>query len=286
MDSKAIKKTEVILVTGMSGAGKSTAMTVFENMKYYCIDNYPVPLLNAFADLLKKNVYAKVAMAVSLGDAIQAIRVLSNIDWINLVIVFLECDNEVILSRYKQTRRSHPMMIMNRASTLSEAIELERKEADQVKPQANVILDTSLLKVVGLQDKIEASFNRDSREVFRVVFESFGYKLGVPKDADVIIDVRFLPNPFYIEELRTHTGNDKDVYDFVIDKPETQIFIKKTTEYLDYLLNQYEKEGKMQVIIGVGCTGGQHRSVTLANYLSQYYSQKYSVYKYHRDAVR
>lgn len=276
---------EVVVVTGMSGAGKTQAMAIFENMEYRCIDNYPVALLKEFGDLMRTSTqYSKVAMAVSLGDAILAIRILSNMDWINLTIVFLDCEDELLLSRYKQTRRSHPLMISNVASSLTEAISFEREMAEPISKLAHVVIDTTLLKPIKLQDKLEAYFHKGTQEVFRITFVSFGYKHGIPKDADLLLDVRFLPNPFYVEELRNKTGNDKEVYDYVMEKPETREFIEKTITYYDYLLKKYEEEGKMQMIIGIGCTGGQHRSVTLTNYFADYYSKYYQVYKWHRDA--
>lgn len=278
-------KIEVIIVTGMSGAGKTQAMAIFENMGYRCIDNYPVALLKEFGDLMRTSTkYSKVAMAVSLGDALLAVRVFSNMDWLDLTVVFLDCDDEVILSRYKQTRRSHPLMISNVTSSLTEAINFEREMADPISKLANIVIDTTLLKPTKLQDKLEIYFHKGNQNTFRVSFVSFGYKHGVPKDADLLLDVRFLPNPFYIEELRQKTGNDKAVYDYVMNKPETQEFVEKTIAYYDYLLKKYEEEGKMQIIVGIGCTGGQHRSVTLTNYFADYYSQFYQVYKWHRDA--
>lgn len=278
-------KIEVVVVTGMSGAGKTQAMAIFENMEYRCIDNYPVALLKEFGDLLRTSTkYNKVAMAVSLGDAILAVRVLSNMDWVDLTVIFLDCDDKVLLSRYKQTRRSHPLMISNIASSLIEAIGQERDMAEPISKLANVVLDTTLLKPAKLQDKLETYFHKGNQDTFRVTFVSFGYKHGVPKDADLLLDVRFLPNPFYIEKLRPQTGNDQEVYDYVMEQPETKEFIEKTVAYYDYLLKKYEEEGKMQMIIGIGCTGGQHRSVTLTNYFAEYYSKYYQVYKWHRDA--
>lgn len=278
-------KIEIVIVTGMSGAGKTQAMAIFENMEYQCIDNYPVALLKEFGELLRTSTkYSKVAMAVSLGDAILAVRVLSNLDWVDLTVVFLNAEDGTLLSRYKQTRRSHPLLISNRSSTLLEAIAIEREMADPVKQLANVIIDTTLLKPAKLQDKLEIYFHKGNQETFRVSFVSFGYKHGVPKDADLLLDVRFLPNPFYIEELRNLTGNDKEVYDYVMEQVETQEFIEKTKTYYDYLLKKYEEEGKMQMTIGIGCTGGQHRSVTLTNYFAEHYSKYYQVYKWHRDA--
>lgn len=280
-----MEKIEIVIVTGMSGAGKTQAMAIFENMEYRCIDNYPVALLKEFGDLTRTSTkYSKVAMAVSLGDALLAVRVLSNMDWVDLTIIFLDCEDEVLLSRYKQTRSSHPLMISNVASSLTEAIEFEREMAEPISKLANIVIDTTLLKPTKLQDKLETYFHKGTQDNFRVSFVSFGYKHGVPKDADLLLDVRFLPNPFYIPELRRLTGNDKEVYDYVMEQPETQEFIEKTITYYNYLLKKYEEEGKMQMIIGIGCTGGQHRSVTLTNYFADYYSKYYQVYKWHRDA--
>lgn len=276
---------EVVIVTGMSGAGKTSAMACFENLAFRCIDNYPVPLLTEFAELVQDNSqYQRVAMAVSLEDALKAIRLLNNLDWINLTVVFLDCDDETLVKRYKQTRRSHPLLISNKASSLLEAIEFERRLAEPISRLANIYIDTTKLKGARFQDLLEDYFNKGKLDPFRITFVSFGYKHGVPKDADLLLDVRFLPNPFYIEELRQLTGNDQAVYDYVMEKEETKIFVEKITEFLDYLLKEYEKEGKMHLVIGIGCTGGQHRSVTLTNYFADYYSQYYQVHRLHRDA--
>ncbi len=258
---------------------------MFENLAFRCIDNYPVALLTEFAELVQDDSkYQRVAMAVSLDDALKAIRLLSNLDWIHLTVVFLDCDDEVLVKRYKETRRSHPLLISNKASSLLEAIEFERRLAEPISRLANLSIDTTKLKGTRFQNLLEDYFSSGKVDPFRITFESFGYKHGVPKDVDLLFDVRFLPNPFYIEELRTLTGNDKAVYDYVIEKEETKIFIKKMTELFDYLLKEYEKEGKMHLIIGIGCTGGQHRSVTLTNYFADYYSKYYQVHRLHRDA--
>src|SRR5699024_4921983 len=189
-----------------------------------------------------------------------------------------------LVKRYKQTRRSHPLLISNKASSLLEAIEFERRLAEPISRLANIYIDTTKFKGARFQDLLEDYFNKGKLDPFRITFVSFGYKHGVPKDADLLLDVRFLPNPFYIEELRQLTGNDQAVYDYVMEKEETKIFVEKTTEFLDYLLKEYEKEGKMHLVIGIGCTGGQHRSVTLTNYFADYYSQYYQVHRLHRDA--
>lgn len=278
-------KIQVVIVTGMSGAGKTSAMAIFENMAFSCIDNYPIALLNQFGELLKQEAKnQKVAMAVRLDDAIKAIRLLSNMDWISLMVVYLECSDEILLKRYKERRRTHPLLISNKAASLLEAIQFERRLAVPISRLGNITIDTTKLKFANFQNMLEEYFHKGKIDAFRVSFVSFGYKHGVPKDADLLFDVRFLPNPFYIEELRNQTGNDKEVYDFVIEKEETTEFIDKMKTLLNYLLEQYEKEGRMHVIIGIGCTGGQHRSVSLTNYFSDYYESKYHVHRLHRDA--
>lgn len=278
-------KIQVVMVTGMSGAGKTSAMAVFENMEYQCIDNYPVMLLEQFGELLKtSNRYSKVALALSLNDAINAIRILSNLDWIALTIVFLDCEDEILLTRYKFTRRVHPLLISNRASSLFDAISFERKIAEPVKQMANIVLDTSRYTIARFQDRLERLFAQGGRDSFRISFISFGYKHGIPRDADLLFDVRFLPNPYYEPSLRELTGNDQAVYDYVMEKPETQEFVRRMIEMLDYLFVNFEKEGKMHLVVGIGCTGGQHRSVTLTNYFADYYAERYQVHRLHRDA--
>ncbi len=278
-------KVEVIIITGMSGAGKTTVMAVFENMGFYCIDNYPAKLLKEFGDLLIADTsHPRIALAVRIEDARKAIEILENMDWIDLKIVFLTSDDDTLLTRYKFTRRSHPLLISNKASTLSEAIEIERKTGEAIEQLADMRIDTGNLKPARLQDLIEEFFSLGAIDPFRISFISFGYKHGVPRDADLLFDVRFLPNPYWEEPLRELTGNDKEVYNYVINKPETQEFINKMTDLFDYFFENYQKEGKMHLVIGIGCTGGQHRSVSLVNYFYDYYKEVFLVHKLHRDA--
>lgn len=279
-------KIHLVLVTGLSGAGKTTVMGILEDMEYRCIDNYPVMLLTQFGELLKTTEsYSNIAMAVPLNDALEAIQVLKNMEWIHLTIVFLDCENNVLLTRYKFTRRVHPLLISNKAHSLEEAIEFERDIAQPIALNAHIVIDTTHLKKPKLQERLENFFSKNELEPFRISFVSFGYKHGIPRDADLLFDVRFLPNPYYIEELRPLTGNDKEVYDYVIEKPETIEFIEKLTTLFDYLFEKFLQEGKMHVVVGIGCTGGQHRSVTLTNYFADYYSKKYQVHRLHRDAL-
>lgn len=280
------ERINLVLVTGLSGAGKTTAMGIFEDMEYRCIDNYPVVLLEQFGELLKvSDEYTKIAMAVPIDDALKAIQVLKNMDWISLSIVFLDCENSVLLTRYKFTRRVHPLLISNKAHSLEEAIEFEREIAQPIALNANFVIDTTHLKKPKLQDRLETCFSKGEKDPFRISFVSFGYKHGIPRDADLLFDVRFLPNPYYMEELRDLTGNDKEVYDYVIEKTETQEFIEKLTTLFDYLFENFEREGRMHLVIGIGCTGGQHRSVTLTNYFANHYAKKYQIHRLHRDAL-
>jgi len=280
-----MEKTDVVIVTGMSGAGKSSAMVAFENMAFQCIDNYPVLLLEEFGNLLRtSNSYSRVALAVSLNDAIKAIQTLQNMDWLNVLIVFLDAEDDILLTRYKFTRRTHPLLISNRASSLVEAIQFERKLAEPVRYYANYMIDTTYFKASKLQDELEKYFDLPSQEGLRISLISFGYKHGIPKDADLLFDVRFLPNPFYIDELQNKTGNDIQVYDYVLEQPETTSYIERLTTLLDFYFSEFDKIGKLHLVIGFGCTGGQHRSVSLVNYYSKYYQGKYQIHTLHRDA--
>ncbi|MFQ9923924.1 MAG: RNase adapter RapZ [Beduini sp.] len=276
---------QLVMVTGLSGAGKTSCMAVFENLEFQCIDNAPIELLEQFANLLKiSKEYTKVAYAVKLKDALQAARILSNLDWIDLSILFLDANDDVLLKRYKQSRRTHPLLISERAASLQEAIEFERELAKPVLRISNKVIDTSMMKTNKLQQLIEDYYLHSETDPFRISFISFGYKHGIPKDLDLMFDVRFLPNPFYEDALREQTGNDKAVYDYVMEKPETKEFIEVLTPTLDYLFKNFEQEGRMHLVVGIGCTGGQHRSVTLTNYFAEYYAKIYQVHRLHRDA--
>ncbi len=280
-----MKKFEFVMITGLSGAGKTTAMAVFENMQYQCIDNYPIELLENFIQLNKvSSKYSRVDLAVSLADALSAASIIQNHDWIDFSVIFLDSNDDVLLKRYKETRRSHPMLIKEQAASLLEAIELEREMSEPVKQISNKIIDTSMVKPGKFQEIIESYYASSNQDPFRISFVSFGYKHGIPKDLDLMFDVRFLPNPYYVDELRNGTGNDYDVYSYVIDKPETQEFIDMMIPVLTYMFKKFEEEGRMHLVVGLGCTGGQHRSVSLTNYFADYFSKFYQVRRLHRDA--
>ena len=261
-----------VIVTGMSGAGKITALKIFEDNGYYCVDNLPIDLIENFADLLFSQTSEKNKVAIGVD-----IRSGNNLDRINEVlenlrikdqnyeILFLDCNNSTLIKRFKETRRSHPM---GDADSVENEINTERKKLAFLRKQADYIIDTSNLLVRNLRTEIEKIFvmNKEYRNLF-VTIMSFGFKFGVPADCDLVFDVRFLPNPYYIPELKHKTGEDKEVQDFVLDSEVSKEFLEKLTDMVKFLIPNYIDEGKNQLVIGIGCTGGHHRSVTVAKEL-------------------
>ena len=269
---------KIVLVTGMSGAGKSSAMNALEDLGYYCMDNFPKELLDNLEELLRKDEthYKNVALSVSAIDYQAFVSYFENINR-ELQILFLDCSDEELLLRYRFTRRQHPMIVNHLATTLEDAIEVERDFLDhlQENSQNTIHIDTTKLSTSALASRVLHRFKSAKRSVFTVTFQSFGFKHGVPLDADMVIDVRFLPNPFYDPLLREKTGNQKEVYDYVMDKTETQEFIVHLKNYCDFVFNQYEKQNKSHMIVAIGCTGGQHRSVSICNWLYDTYKDTY-----------
>ncbi|MDO4520775.1 MAG: RNase adapter RapZ, partial [Erysipelotrichaceae bacterium] len=202
---------------------------------------------------------------------------------IEVQVLFLEASDSVLLHRYKSTRRMHPLLLVNVANTLEEAIAVERQMFARNINNSFITIDTSFLAEKEFKRKIEQYFAKSSVPAFSLSFVSFGYKYGVPMDADLMVDVRFLPNPFWVVSLRPFSGNDKEVYDYVIDKPETKEFLDRLLAFTDYAFEQYLKEGKNHFTVAIGCTGGQHRSVAITNFLFDHYKTKYNCYKEHRD---
>ena len=283
-----------VIVTGMSGAGKITALKIFEDNGYYCVDNLPIDLIENFADLLfsqtsEKN---KVAIGVDIisGNNLDRINeVLENlrIKDQNYEILFLDCNNSTLIKRFKETRRSHPM---GDADSVENEINTERKKLAFLRKQADYIIDTSNLLVRNLRTEIEKIFvmNKEYRNLF-VTIMSFGFKFGVPADCDLVFDVRFLPNPYYIPELKHKTGEDKEVQDFVLDSEVSKEFLEKLTDMVKFLIPNYIDEGKNQLVIGIGCTGGHHRSVTVAKELYKQLDSAdagYGIRIAHRDITR
>lgn len=260
----------LVIVTGMSGAGKSTALRVLEDAGYFCVDNLPIALITKFAELIftQNREISRAALGIDIrsGQALEGLKkVLEEMTArnYNYEILFLDASDEVLVKRYKETRRSHPLSADGR---IDRGIMLERKRVEFLKKQADYILDTSQLLTRELKIEIEKIFirNENFKNLFITVL-SFGFKYGIPQDADLVFDVRFLPNPYYIEELRYKTGNDKEIQDYVMGFEPAHIFVDKLEEMLKFLIPNYILEGKNQLVIAIGCTGGKHRSVTLAN---------------------
>ncbi|WP_077619453.1 RNase adapter RapZ [Bacillus sinesaloumensis] len=279
---------QLVIITGMSGAGKTVAIQSFEDLGYFCVDNLPPTLLPKFLELMKESggKMNKVALVMDLrgreffDSLFASLDDLSEKSWIAPQILFLDAKDTTLVTRYKETRRSHPL-----APTGSplEGIQAEREILEELKGRAQYIYDTSDLKPRELREKILKQFASQSRPTFTVNVMSFGFKYGIPIDADLVFDVRFLPNPHYIEAMRPKTGLDDDVSSYVLKWTETQKFIEKVTDLLAFMLPQYKREGKSQLVIGIGCTGGQHRSVTLAEYIANHFKEEYHPHVSHRD---
>lgn len=284
----------LVIVTGISGAGKVTALKIFEDNGYYCVDNLPIDLIESFADILfgQTNEKNKVAIGVDIrsGKNLEKMsEVLKNMKAKeqNYEILFLDCNNNTLIKRFKETRRSHPMGDRN---SVENEINEERSKLEFLREQADYIIDTSNLLVKELRGEIEKIFvlNRDYRNLF-VTIMSFGFKHGVPADCDLVFDVRFLPNPYYVPELKHKTGNQKEVQDYVLNSPVSHEFLNKLVDMIKFLIPNYIEEGKNQLVIGIGCTGGHHRSVTIANELYNQLNSSdasYGIRLSHRDIDR
>ena len=281
-----------LIVTGMSGAGKSSVLNMLEDKGYYCVDNLPVPLIDGFAEIIEKNPaeYDKVAVGLDIrnGRSLdEAESVFGNLEKRNLhiEILFLDSSDEALIKRYKETRRSHPLAGSGR---IEKGIEKERERIAFLRKKADYIIDTSTLLIRELKTRIENIFvGNESFKNFIVTVLSFGYKFGIPADADIVMDVRFLANPYYVPELKNLTGETKEVRDYVMASDTSKVFRDKLIDMVKFLIPHYIDEGKNGLVIGIGCTGGKHRSVTIANELSEaLVGDGFSVKTDHRDINR
>ena len=277
-----------IIITGMSGAGKSQVVKALEDLGCYCVDNMPPELIPKFAEIYHRSAkpqdMAALVCDIRGGDLFRELD--ANLDQLSELgydyeILFLEASEEVLLKRYKETRREHPLSIGGR---ILDGVRRERTLLDDIRKRATHIVDTSRMSTAQLKAHIASIYGgaRDFSMTIHVV--SFGFKYGIPLDADLVFDVRFLPNPFYIPELREHTGLETCVRDYVMDYAQSREFVKKLVDMMEYLIPHYEKEGKAQLVIGIGCTGGHHRSVTIAEELhKQPLRSGHHVLASHRD---
>lgn len=281
----------IYLVTGMSGAGKTTVEQAFEDLGYFVIDNLPPTFIPKFADVLQhsteeQNVVLMMDFKYNrVSDLLVAINDLRERPWLKTQIIFLDANLDVLLGRYKESRRRHPLARPN--TSLTKTIQRERDLIAPLKQMADLKIDTSLLTSKQLRKKFLDLFENNTEvDRFLVNFMSFGFKHGIPMDADYVVDVRFLPNPFYDPLLRVKTGLEEDVSDYVFAKSESIEFFDQTGDYLAYLIPKYREEGRSQVTIAIGCTGGQHRSVAIAEKLKEYFAKAYQTYSIHRDMDR
>ena len=280
----------LVIVTGMSGAGKSSALKMLEDMGYFCVDNLPIPLLTRFVEMFSgpDEEVKKIALGIDVrgGQDFDGLKeVLDELDSrkTEYEILFLDAQDNVLVKRYKETRRQHPLSGSGRVDT---GIAKEREKIMFLKMRATYILDTSRMLIRELKQELEKIFvkGEDFCNLYITVM-SFGFKYGIPQDSDLVFDVRFLPNPYYIDELKAKTGNEPEVQDYVMENGKAAVFLDKLTDMVDFLIPNYILEGKNQLVISIGCTGGRHRSVTLANALYQALEKKenYGVRLEHRD---
>ena len=279
-----------IIVTGLSGVGKSEATNALEDMGYFCVDNLPPKLIKKFAEVCKQSQGSidKVALVMDIrggiffDDLFESLSELSK-EQFQYEILFLDTSDEVLVKRFKEKRRSHPLAPGGRVIT---GIELERQKLRDVKDKADVIIDTSKYAIKDLREEMARKFGDKEmpEKQMAITILSFGFKYGIPVDSDLVFDVRFIPNPFYIPELKPFSGNDEPVKNYVMEQTETQTFLQKANDMFEFLIPNYQKEGKRQLIISIGCTGGRHRSVAIANSIYETLrANNHDVYIEHRD---
>jgi len=284
-----MKNLRVVIITGLSGSGKSTALRALEDVGFFCVDNLPVILLPKFLSITTSSSpeIKQVAMVMDLRersflDKYQRIFTGLKEKGYKIEILFLESSDDSLLHRFSETRRIHPL---SERGLIMEGILIEREKLSSLKKMADRIIDTTSVNVHQLKDIVQSHFLPSSRQKKMAInITSFGYRYGLPVDADLVFDVRFLPNPYFVENLKNYDGHNADVQDYVLHKKESKEFLKKILDLMNLLIPLYEKEGKVRLNIAMGCTGGKHRSVVMANKLDSYFSsKKYMVNLNHRD---
>ncbi|NLP33596.1 MAG: RNase adapter RapZ [Clostridiales bacterium] len=276
-----------VIVTGMSGAGKSSVLKMLEDVGYFCVDNLPIPLMKSFVRLILNGKHKEIALGIDvrsgfmLKELDEVLHAMKRAKF-PYEVLYLDCSPEVLIKRYKETRRIHPLSGLER---VDKGIELERKELEFLRKKADVIIDTSQLLIRELKTQIYKIYVNDEEfSNFFVTLLSFGFKYGIPVDSDLVFDVRFLPNPFYEADLKQKTGNDEPVRNYVMACDAAVQFLDKLDDMLSFLIPYYIAEGKNQLVVSIGCTGGKHRSVTLVNELAKRMTDsEYGLKTEHRD---
>jgi UPF0042 nucleotide-binding protein len=283
-----MKQMPILVVTGLSGSGKTTVIKALEDLGFFCLDNLPIVLLPKFLELRvsSSSEISKVAVVIDtrgkefLEEAPRMIRDLREQGY-QIRILFLDCDDSVLIRRFSETRRTHPLA---RGRPLLEGIELERSLLAELRDMSDVVIDTSSYNVHQLKEAIQSQLEVSASDRLQILVQSFGFRYGVPSNTDMVVDVRFLPNPYFVEELRERTGQDQEVAGFVLGRPEAQEFLQRFQDLVAWLLPLYVKEGKSYLTISVGCTGGRHRSVAIAERLASFFRDRdYKVSLIHRD---
>lgn len=285
-----MKDDRLLIITGLSGSGKTVTSRFLEDLGYYCVDNLPAKLIPSFIDLWRRKEVGieKVALVVDIreaGFAEEFPKVLDSIkENIKPILLFLETSDEVLIKRYSESRRPHPL---SGRKSVRESIALERERLAKIKNRADYVIDTSSINISQLKEILTKRFLKRKRLGMQIVIISFGYKFGIPLDSDLVFDTRFLPNPYYIDGLRDKTGRSEKVRRYVLESDETKKYLKEINRFIDYLVPNFRKEGKSYVIISIGCTGGKHRSVVLAEKIKEHLkTNNYKIRIYHRDVYR
>ena len=288
-----IKMIDVIIITGMSGAGKNTVSNFIEDLGYFCIDNIPAELIGELISVYSKNPgrNRRLCLTLDIRDVVSTnktedvVNTLRAADGVSCRVIYLNAADEVIITRYKESRRIHPLVSSGRASTLKEALDIEKEYLEPIRVTADLEIDTSYMKPTRAREIVSDFLGVSEKSGMLITCMSFGYKYGIPQEADLVIDARCLPNPFYVQELKSHTGLEDCVYDYVMSFEASEEFVRRLCDFLDFLIPMYIEEGKAHFVVAIGCTGGKHRSVSVTRSVAQHLEQagKYNVATVHRD---
>lgn len=288
--ARRIGDDKFLIITGLSGSGKTVFSNLLEDLSYYCVDNLPAKLIPTFVDLWKKKEVEldKVALVVDIREAgflTEFPKVWEEIKKrISPKLIFLEATDEVLVKRFSESRRPHPI---SGEKSILEGVQLERERLEGIKKMADEVIDTTTTTIYQFREILLNRFEREKTQKMRISVVSFGYKYGIPIDSDLVFDTRFLPNPFYIDKLRDKTGKKKRVKDYVLDTAETKKYLEKLYNFVEYLIPNFIKEGKSYLTIACGCTGGKHRSVIIAEKLKEFLRKRnYDIRIYHRDIYK